>query len=1270
MDRLPNPGHSESDMRWYFLVLCLWSVQAVIMPAAEAVGAVCSAHAWNADPERIRDREDNPGRGWGDDDHEDRRGGGGSGRGQGEEEEEEEEAEPGLLAMWTTGASHARSLDHVDWSNYSVVTVEDDVNWPVTNEAFFIDGPTDFFALRLVGRLEVPESGVWYLSLSSDAGARLFIDGVLVVNDDANHSFRTRTGMVTLDAGSHEIEIRYLERDYSQGLVLSWQGPSMASSTVIGTESFSHVAAEAPADEPGTGVKAYWIHNVSHAQKLGQIDWTGYTTTTLERNVAWEITNEPFYAGGPTDFFALRALATITIADSGTWTFEVGSDAGARLYIDGQLVVSDDANHSFRFRSGSITLEEGEHEFELHYLERDYSQGLVTTWRGPGDAYAEVIPRSALAPRDANDPVESGGLYAYWTDSASHAQHLGQVSWGSYTTQTTVSRPYWAITSAAFRTGGPTDFFAVRLLGTIDVPESGTWTFGLGSDAGAQLLIDGAMVISDDANHSFRFASGTKALAAGEHDIEIRYLERDYSQGLVATWKAPGEQHEEVIPTGVLTPRVMSDSDAIGGAEGLRAYWIDSASHAQKLGQIDWSAYDTAGVVSNVYWPITNTAFRRGGPTDFFAVRLIGTITLPQGGEWTFGLGSDAGARLFIDGQVVIFDDANHSFRFASGSVNLEAGAHQFEVQYLERDYSQGLVATWRGPGVAYEQVIPASAFSLAEDERVVDAGGGALRAYWTGGVSHAQLLGQIDWADFTNMTTEPKVAWRITNSALYPGGPTDFFAVRLVGTVEVPRSGNWRFKVGSDAGARLFIDGQLVVNDDANHSFRFGQGSITLDAGAHGFDLRYLERDYSQGLVATWQGPGDASEEVIPSTAFSLSDDEPVVDTGGGGLRAYWTSGVNHAQRLGEVDWSFYTSTTLEPKVAWEISNSAFTTGGATDFFALRLVGTINIPESGEWMFKVGSDAGARLKIDGQLVVQDEPNHSFRFAGGSIALTEGLHEIEVCYLERDYSQGLMLTWRGPSDAYEQVVPSSALAPAPLESPGGPLAPEGRLTAEWYRGVRVSSLASVDWSEPDETTRVSNVAWRITRSAFYPLGPTDHFALRIRGTLHVPEGGAWTFKIGSDAGAELYVDGQLVVSDDANHSFRFRSGAVTLEEGPVDFEVRYLERDYSQGLVVTWQGPNDAHESVIPASAFEDAASGHRRLARWRESNQRGALAGALRAEIRRRGMGGQLLTLREMGLDNDIEQLLAVLGASTVREALGAHAGVLTDLQRVPRGD
>jgi hypothetical protein len=1191
----------------------------------------------------------------------------GRGGGVGPREVEGDPPEPGLLAMWSDSVPHARLLGQVDWSGQDRLTVEAAVNWPSTTEPFCAEGPSDYFAVRLVGRIAIAEGGVWFFHLSSDDGARLYIDGALVVDDEARHSMRRRSGMVSLSAGAHDIEVRFLEVTGSQGLVLEWQGPSDAAREVVPAGALSHVPAEAPADDPEWGLRAYWFPGAAHASRLGQMDWTAYSSSTIERNVSWEITSEPFTAGGPTDYFALRLVGTIEIPQGGDWVFQVGSDAGARLLIDGRVVIDDDADHGFRFRSGTAALARGEHAIELRYLERNGSQGLVATWEGPGEHYQEVIPPSALRPREAGDPAEVGGLNAYWTNAASHASSLGQIDWDRYDTRTAVGRVYWPITSGAFTAGGPADYFAVRLYGQIVIPEDGAWTFNLGSDAGAQLLVDGRYVVSDDANHGFRFRAGSVDLLAGVHAFEVRYLERNGSNGLVATWRGPGDTSESVIPTSALIPAALAPAASEDSGLGLRVYWTDDARHAAALGQVDWTREGASSVVERLYWPTTNGAFRAGGPTDYFALRATGKIVIPAAGAWRFGLGSDEGARLLVDGRLLVQDEASHGFRFRFGSIDLSAGEHDFEVLYLERNGSQGLVATWRGPGMPSEQVIPASALRVGEPAEAV--AGGMLRAYWTAGASHADRIGRVDWSNYTGMSTVEKVYWPITTSAFAAGGPEDYFALRAVGRITIPRGGEWTFKVGSDAGARLYIDGRLVVDDDAIHGFRIRPGGVSLAEGVHDFDLRYLERNSSQGLVATWRGPGDAYESVIPSSAFALSDAEPVVDAGGGGLRAYWTPCASHAALLGQVDWSDYVTTAVVPKIAWEITSAPFYTGGDLDYFAGRFVGTIAIPEAGEWTFALGSDAGGAMFIDGSPVVYDDANHGFRFQSGKVVLGRGEHDIEIRYLERNSSQGLVATWDGPGERVEEVIPGSALRPAALESPGGSLAGTGPVRAEWFERVYDSSLATIDWSEPTAETAVDKVAWRITRWPFYEGGGADYFALRATGTLAIAEGGLWSFKIGSDAGAELYIDGALVVRDDANHGFRYRSGTAFLEAGTVDFEVRYLERNSSQGLVVTWRGPGETYESVIPTSAFVAPGGERRRVVRWRGTDQRETLRAAVAAEVVRRGGREDLEALRAAGRDT-IANMLAVIGCSSVREALGDDAAVLQNLASHPAGD
>lgn len=73
---------------------------------------------------------------------------------------------------------------------------------------------------------------------------------------------------------------------------------------------------------------------------------------------------------GDRSLFAIRATTTLTVTDAGTYTFDVRSDDGAILYVDGVQVVNDDSLHAPRTRSGDIALGAGEHEIVIIYFER------------------------------------------------------------------------------------------------------------------------------------------------------------------------------------------------------------------------------------------------------------------------------------------------------------------------------------------------------------------------------------------------------------------------------------------------------------------------------------------------------------------------------------------------------------------------------------------------------------------------------------------------------------------------------------------------------------------------------------------------------------------------------------------------------------------------------------------------------------------------------------------------------------------------------------
>jgi hypothetical protein len=90
---------------------------------------------------------------------------------------------------------------------------------------------------------------------------------------------------------------------------------------------------------------------------------------------------------------------------------------------------------------------------------------------------------------------------------------------------------------------------------------------------------------------------------------------------------------------------------------------------------------------------------------DFFALRITGQINIERTGKRHFYLTSDDGSRLFLDGALVVNNDERHPERTVSGTVELAAGVHDFEVQYFQSEGDKKLALLWAGMGVTYSEV-------------------------------------------------------------------------------------------------------------------------------------------------------------------------------------------------------------------------------------------------------------------------------------------------------------------------------------------------------------------------------------------------------------------------------------------------------------------------------------------------------------------------------------------------------------------------------------
>ncbi|WP_299217259.1 carbohydrate-binding protein [uncultured Aquimarina sp.] len=90
---------------------------------------------------------------------------------------------------------------------------------------------------------------------------------------------------------------------------------------------------------------------------------------------------------------------------------------------------------------------------------------------------------------------------------------------------------------------------------------------------------------------------------------------------------------------------------------------------------------------------------------DNFGLTFDGYINIPNDGSYTFYTTSDDGSTLWIDGIKVVDNDGLHGAREESGTICLEAGYHQIEVQFFEKTGGNVLSVAYEGPGITKQNI-------------------------------------------------------------------------------------------------------------------------------------------------------------------------------------------------------------------------------------------------------------------------------------------------------------------------------------------------------------------------------------------------------------------------------------------------------------------------------------------------------------------------------------------------------------------------------------
>ena len=246
-----------------------------------------------------------------------------------------------------------------------------------------------------------------------------------------------------------------------------------------------------------------------------------------------------------------------------------------------------------------------------------------------------------------------------------------------------------------------------------------------------------------------------------------------------------------------------------------------------------------------------NDAPGPGLPVDGFSARW--TTSAPfQGRRYTFNISADGGVRLYVDGQIVI-DRWTPQPGQVSGSVDLLPGDHDVVVEYFNASGPAFISAGW------------------SESNDFPDWRG----EYFSG----TELTGAPEL-----VRNDPAVNFNWGRTGPAPGVlAADSFAARWTRSLEFV-DGTYRWSLTGDDGARLLVDGSLVLDAWQGSSGQEVTAQTPLDAGQHVLVVELRNAEGAGGIALSWNVVAEATPIAVatssPPTEAPIATLEPPTAT------------------------------------------------------------------------------------------------------------------------------------------------------------------------------------------------------------------------------------------------------------------------------------------------------------------------------------------------------------------------------------------------------
>ena len=212
---------------------------------------------------------------------------------------------------------------------------------------------------------------------------------------------------------------------------------------------------------------------------------------------------------------------------------------------------------------------------------------------------------------------------------------------------------------------------------------------------------------------------------------------------------------------------------------------------------------------------------------DNFSARWTRSVNFPAG-TYRFTATMDDGMRIWIDDKILIDSWTDSQQHTIQADAALSGGDHTIKVEYYEAG----------GKAVAIVNWVPVGSFP----------GQPSLPGNWHGEYYNGTTPGN----NLLLVRDDPAINFNWGSGSPAPNIPSDRFSVRWTRNANL-NAGRYRFDVFTDDGVKLWVNGQLIIDQWHDSQGKAYSGEIVLPGGPVPIQMDYYENIGDAQAHLTW---------------------------------------------------------------------------------------------------------------------------------------------------------------------------------------------------------------------------------------------------------------------------------------------------------------------------------------------------------------------------------------------------------------------------------